>query len=106
MIFKCNVITIILFNLFQTISKNIVSLINENSQSNLCNIEKIKKEYKVEYWLASESCLVIGRIISNSLFILMAYTNSNIIMILFVIFLILFSNNSIKLQKVIVEEKI
>lgn len=106
MIFKCNAITIILFNLFQTISKNIVNLINGNSQSNLCNIEKIKKEYKVEYWLANETYLVIARIISNSLFILMAYTNSNIIMILFVIFLVSFANNSIKLQKVIEEEKI
>lgn len=106
MIIKCNPITIILFNLFQTISKSIITLINTNSQSNLSNIEKIKKEYKGEYWLASETSLVIGRIISNSLFILMAYTNSSIIMVIFVIFLILFANSSIKLQKAMNETKI
>lgn len=105
MIFKCNTITIVLFNLFQTISKSIVSLINGNSQLNLCNVEKIRKEYKVEYWLANETCLVIARIISNSIFILMAYTNSNLIIMLFVVFLILFASNSIKLQKFINEAK-
>lgn len=99
MIFKCNAITIILFNLFQTISRTIIDLVNENNQANLCNIEKIKKEYKVEYWLTFETYLVIGRIISNSIFILMAYTNSNIIIMMFVVFLILFANSSIKLQK-------
>lgn len=105
MIIKCNPITIILFNLFQTISKSIITLINTNSQSNLSNIEEIKKEHKGEYWLASETSLVIGRIISNSLFILMAYTNSSIIMVIFVIFLILFANSSIKLQKAMNETK-
>lgn len=106
MILKCNVITIVLFNLFQTISKNIVDLINENNESNLCNIKEIKKEYKVEYWLTFETALVIGRIISSSIFILMAYTNSNIIMIAFVVFLILLASNSIKLQKSMEKEKI
>lgn len=106
MIFKCNVITIILFNLFQTISKNTVTLINGNSQSNLCNIQKIREEYKPEYWLTTETCLVIARILSSSIFILMAYTNSNIIIITFAVFLILFASNSIKLQKVIEKEKI
>lgn len=106
MILKCNVMTIVLFNLFQTISKNIVDLINENNELNLCNIEEIKKEYKVEYWLTFETALVIGRIISSSIFILMAYTNSNIIMIAFVVFLILLASNSIKLQKSMEKEKI
>lgn len=106
MIFKCNTITIILFNLFQTISRNLVSLINENSRLNLCNIEKIHREFKVEYFLANETCLIIGRIISNSLFILMAYTNSNLIMFIFILFLILYAHSSIKFQKAIKEEKI
>ncbi len=105
MIFNCNAITIILFNLFQTISKNIVTLINETSQSNLCNIEKIRKEYKGEFWIFNETSYVIARVISNSIFILMAYTNSNIIILVFVVFLILLANSSIKLQKVIEEEK-
>lgn len=106
MIFKCNAITIILFNLFQTISKNLVTLINQNNLSNLSNIEKIQKEFKVEYFLTLETCLIIARIISNSLFILMAFTNSNIIIIVFVVFLILYANSSIKFQKAIEEEKI
>lgn len=99
MILKCNAITIILFHLFQTISKTIIDLVNENNQANLCNIKEIKKEYKVEYWLTFETYLVIGRIISNSIFILMAYTNSNIIIMLFVVFLILFASSSIRSQR-------
>lgn len=59
MIFKCNTIIIILFNLFQTISKTIVALVNERNQTNLCNVEKIRKEYKVEYWLMFESYLQV-----------------------------------------------
>lgn len=106
MIFKCNVITIILFNLFQTISKNIVTLINGKNQSNLCNIQEIREEYKVEYWLTTETSLIIARIISSCMFILMAYTNSNIIIVAFAVFLILFAGNSIKLQKAIEKEKI
>lgn len=106
MIFKCNVITIILFNLFQTISKNTVTLINGKNQSNLCNIKEIREEYKVEYWLTTETSLVIARIASSCMFILMAYTNSNIIIIAFAVFLILFASDSIKLQKSIEKEKI
>ena len=99
MIFRCNAITIIAFNLFQTISKTITELVNNSNQANLCNIQQIKKEYKVEYWVTFETYLVIGRIVGNSIFILMAYMNSNIIIMLFVVFLILFANSSIKLQR-------
>ena len=105
MIFRCNAITIILFNLFQTISKKLKNLINGNNQANLSNYSKIAKEYKTEYWLANETSLVIGRIISSSLFILLAYIDTRIMIILYAVFLILFANNSIKLQKVILEEK-
>lgn len=101
MIFNCNAISIIVFNFFQTIFKCLKELINGNSQSNLSNEEKIKKEYKTEYWVTSETSLVIARIISNSIFILMAYTNSNIIILIFVIFLIMYAVSSIKLQKII-----
>ncbi len=105
MIYKCNMTTIILFNFFQTFSKGLMDLINGNSQANISNIETIKKEYKVEYWLGIETALFIGRIISNMLFIAMAFTNTNIIMYIFIIFLILLATNSIKLQKIIQEEK-
>jgi hypothetical protein len=81
-----------------------MDLINGNSLGNLSNDEKIRKEYKVEYWLTNETALCIARIISNSIFILMAYTNSQLIIIIFAVFLLLFANNSIKLQRIIKEE--
>lgn len=101
LIFRCNIITIVLFNLFQTISKSLMDLINDSSLYNLCNDEKIKKEYKVEYWLINETVLVISRIISNCVFILMAYCNSQLIIIIFALFLVMFAFNSIKLQKLL-----
>lgn len=104
MIFKCNAITIVLFNLFQTISKKLKNLITGNNQANLSNYSKIAKEYKTEYWLANETSLVIGRIISSSVFILLAYIDTTIMIILYALFLILFAINSIKLQKIILEE--
>lgn len=105
MIFNCNAVTIIIFNLFKTISTNLMDLINGNSQSNLCNEEKIGKEYKSEYWLTSETSLVISRVISNSIFILMAYTDSKAIIIIFALFLILYAGNSVKLQNFIKNEE-
>ncbi len=39
MIFQCNMVTIVLFNFFQTVSKTLMSLVNENNQFNLCNDE-------------------------------------------------------------------
>jgi len=104
MIFRCNAVTIILFNLFQTISKKLKNLITGNNQANLSNYSKIAKEYKTEYWLANETSLVIGRIISSSVFILLAYLDTTIMIILYAVFLILFAINSIKLQKIILEE--
>ena len=68
MIYNCNLITIILFNLCQTFSKGLMGLINDNGQANISNKELIKKEYKVEYWLGIETALFLGRIISNNLF--------------------------------------
>lgn len=104
MIFRCNAITIILFNLFQTISKKLKNLIIGNNQANLSNYSKIAKEYKTEYWLANETSLVIGRIISSSVFILLAYIDTTVMIILYALFLILFAISSIKLQKIIMEE--
>lgn len=104
MIFRCNAVTIIFFNLFQTISKKLKNLITGNNQANLSNYSKIAKEYKTEYWLANETSLVIGRIISSSVFILLAYLDTTIMIILYALFLILFAINSMKLQKIILEE--
>ena len=105
MIFNCNAVTIVLFNLFQTISKKLKNLITGNNQANLSNDSKIQKEYKTEYWLANETSLVIGRIISSSIFILIAYTDPKIMIIIYALFLILFTINSIKLQEIIEEKK-
>lgn len=105
MVFRCNAITIILFNLFQTISKSFKGLITGNNQSNLSNYSKIAKEYKTEYWLTNETSLVMGRIISSSVFILLAYIDSTIMVILYAVFLLLFAINSIKLQQIITDEK-
>lgn len=105
MIYKCNMVTVVIFNLFQTFSKTLMDLINTNSQFNISNIDILKKEFKVEYWLSSETTLFVGRVIGSSLFILMAFTTSNIILYIFIVFLILFARNSIKLQKIIREEE-
>ncbi len=104
MIFKCNTITIVLFNLFQTIFKNLNELINGNNQSNLSNYSKIAKEYKTEYWLTNETSLLIGRIISSVLFILLACINTTLMIILYALFLIIYALNSIKLQEAVMEE--
>lgn len=103
MISGCNMLTIILFNLCQTFSKELISLINSNSQSNISNLEVVKNKFKVEYWLGIETSLVIGRIVSNGLFILMAYTGSDIMIYTFTVFLALFAFNSTKLQNTIKE---
>ena len=98
MLLNCNFITIVLYNLFQTISKGLTDLINEKNVSNFSNIKSIKKEFKVEYFLSIETSLFIGRVISNVLFIFMAFTNSNYIMSIFVIFAIMKAVCSIRLQ--------
>ena len=105
MIFKCNSVTIILFNLFQTISKKLKDLITGNNQANLSNYSKIAKEYKTEYWLTNETSLVIGRIISSSVFILLAYVNITAMIILYALFLIIFAINTIKLQEEMMEKE-
>ena len=98
MIFDCNAISIIVFNFFQRVSKGIISLINSKNILNVANDEKIKKEYKVEYFLHIETALVLGRTIGSILFILMAFTNNNIILYIFIIFLVMWSYSSMKTQ--------
>lgn len=99
MIFFCNIYTVILFHFFQTFSKELVNLMNENSQLNLSNLKGLKKEYKVEYWLGSEFFLLLGRIVSYGIFLMLAMIENNYAMLLFAIILVLFGKNSSKLQK-------
>lgn len=105
MIWNCNMATIVIFNLCQKFSNGLMSLINGKSQADISNLDIIKKEYKVEYWLGIETALFIGRIISNTLFILMAFTGTDVMVYIFVVFLILFATNSIKLQELIKERE-
>ncbi len=98
MLLNCNFITIVLYNLFQTISKGLTDLINEKNIFGFSNIKAIKQEYKVEYFFSVETALCIGRVISNILFILMAFTNTQFIMIIFVIFAIIYATSAIMLQ--------
>ena len=100
MVYDCRAVTIIIFNLFYTISKSIVILINENIQANLSNDGRIEKEYKVEYWLANETCFFAARIISNGIFILMAFWNINVIMAVFAVCLLLLSRELSKLHRI------
>lgn len=85
-------------NFFQTISKMLSDLISERNIFNFSNIETIKKEYKVEYFLTLETSLFIGRVISNTLFICMAFLSADFIMNIFIIFVILQDISVIKLQ--------
>lgn len=98
MLLNCNFLTVVLYNLFQTVSKLLSDLINERNIVNFSNIEAIKKEYKVEYFFTGETALFIGRVVSNALFILMAFLNANFIMAIFVLFVILQALSVIKLQ--------
>ena len=98
MLLNCNFLTVVLYNLFQTISKLLSDLIKERNIFNFSNIETIKREYKVEYFLTLETALFIGRVISNALFILMAFLNAKFIMFIFVVFVILQAISVVKLQ--------
>ena len=96
MIFNCNPVTIVLFNLFQTISKTL---------STLSNDDKIKKEYKSEYWLSTETSVFLGRVVSSILFILLAFFDTTVMIIGYALFLIIFSSNLVKLQKMLHNQK-
>ena len=98
MLLNCNFVTVVLYNLFQTISKLLSDLIRERNIFNFSNVEAIKREYKVEYFLTLETALFVGRVISNTLFIFMAFLDANFIMAIFVIFVILQAISVIKLQ--------
>ncbi len=77
MIYHCNMVTVILFNFLQTISKGLTELIGNYNTFDLANIEVLQKEYKVEFFVGNEFFLYVGRFISQSLFILMALTRKH-----------------------------
>lgn len=89
MLINCNFITIVLYNLFGTISKCLNDLIMEKNTFNLSNMKAIKQEFKVEYFLTIETSLFIGRFISNTLFISLAFYNYNLMLVIFVLFVVI-----------------
>ena len=78
-----------------------MTLINVKNIHDTANDLKIKNEYKVEYYVSLESFLAIGRVIGCGLFILMAFTNSNIILYIFALLLIICSFYVVKVQDAI-----
>lgn len=108
-IFKCNFMTIIIFNLLQSYSKTIVELINSNSLMNIANIKELKDKFKVEYFLGMETFLVLGRAIGYLLLLTLAFFNTsiwtNIILILFAFFIVVFTKLSINLQRISMNDK-
>ena len=105
MIFNLRAGTIILFNLFYTVSKNLATLINENIQADLSNLENIKNEYKVEYWLVNETCFFAARLISNMLFIGMAFLNGNMIILVFAVVLVLLGEALASMSGMMIKKK-
>lgn len=101
MVFSCNFVTVVIFNFFQTISKTLLSLINDNTVANISNYKLVKQKYKIEYFLGCETALFIGRVISYCIFITMSffYDYMIIFIMVFIIFLIILTFESIKLQK-------
>lgn len=99
LIFKCNYVTIILFSLLAKISWEFIYLVNLTSQGNLTNIEEIKNDYKVEFYQFFELSLFIGRIISFSIFLLIAIIPVNYILPIFILFLLGFMITSVNIQK-------
>lgn len=107
MVVYCNFITIVVFKFLQTVSKEFTNLITDNNTANLSNIELIKKDYKIEYFLVTqETGLFVGRFISQFIFILMAFFNDYILafIAIYTLFLILLTKNSIKLQELVEQE--
>lgn len=100
MIFDNNVLAVVMFKFFRVISKDGTHLITETHTANLCNSEKIKREYKTEYWLTNEKWLVLGRSLSCLLFMMMAFMESwTPIMLLFTFFLAMFHLSSIQFHR-------
>jgi len=98
MLVRTNVFTIITFKFFYTVMVGLVGLINMTSIGNVSNLPALR-EYKVEYYLANEKALVVGRVISNLIFIIMAYLDSGIIIVAFVLFLALYALSSAQMEK-------
>lgn len=101
---NCNFITIVIFNLLLSYSKTIMKLINDSAIMNIANIKPLRDNFKVEYFLGTETFLVIGRTIGYLLLFTLALFNtyiwSNVILFLFMVSILLFTKISVNLQQI------
>ena len=103
MIFKCNFVTIIIFNFIQSYSQTICELINTNTLHNTSNIEEVKNKFKVEYFLGMETVLVAGRVLSYSILLILGFLSdgiwANVVLVIFALIVVIYTKSSIDLQK-------
>ena len=103
MIFKCNFVTIIIFNFIQSYSQTICELINTNTLHNTSNIEEVKNKFKVEYFLGMETVLVAGRVLSYSILLILGFLSdgiwANVVLVIFALIVVIYTKASIDLQK-------
>ena len=98
MILDCNTISIIIFNFFHKISRGITDLVNAKNIPNIANDKRIRREFKVEYYLNIETALMLGRVVGSILFISMAFINANIVLFLLIVFLIMWAYTAMDIQ--------
>lgn len=105
---KFNYITIIIFKFAYSLSRTIVELIIETTDMNISNKKDVKNKYKVEYFINYEFGLYIGRLISYTIFIIYGFTTTklatNLILSIFVIFMLILSIESRKTLKLFYKE--
>ena len=102
-IFKCNFVTIIIFNFIQSYSQTICELINTDTLHNTSNIEEVKNKFKVEYFLGMETVLVAGRVLSYSILLILGFLSdgiwANVVLVIFALIVVIYIKSSIDLQK-------
>lgn len=103
-IFKCNFVTIIIFNFIQSYSQTICELINTDTLHNTSNIKEVKNKFKVEYFLGMETVLVAGRVLSYSILLILGFLSdgiwANVVLVIFAFIVVIYTKASIDLQKI------
>lgn len=104
MLFKCNPFTIIVFNFIQSFAKTYILLIDTTNTLILSNISIIKEQFKEEYFLFNEIFIFLGRLLSYTIFCALAFVKNNIctniIMIIFILFVIIRMYYSLNVEKI------
>lgn len=106
---KVNIITVVIFNFFQTISSSLCLLIIEKFRLDISNHKQIKDKYKVEYFTETEKNLFIGRMIGYTLYIILGISKTslmtNLILFIFAAINILLSYYGIELRDRLLKSK-